>query len=184
MDTFYHFPCIQKILYSSSYRTRCKQLVQIIKVIDFFWFYPQRNELTLHLFHIKTQNDYNVIFQYYSLRRRSQDNTSGDVIRTISLDAFLQDERVTFIKMDIEGAELEALQGAERVIRECKPKLAVSIYHKKEDIWEIPHLILTYCPDYRFYLTLLFFCVIYQGGYILAVKPDPVSVVIITCAKK
>lgn len=47
---------------------------------------------------------------------------------------------------------IAVLQEAERVIRECKPKLVVSIYHRKEDIWEIPHLILTYCPDYRFYL--------------------------------
>lgn len=80
---------------------------------------------------------------------------SKEAIESVSVDDFADficEGRITYIKMDIEGAELEALQGAERVIRECKPKLAVSIYHKKEDIWEIPHLILTYCPDYRFYL--------------------------------
>lgn len=83
---------------------------------------------------------------------RSQDNTSGDVIRTISLDAFLQDERVTFIKMDIEGAELDALRGTSQIIREQKPKLAISVYHKAEDIIEIPKLLMELRPDYKLYI--------------------------------
>ena len=61
-------------------------------------------------------------------------------------------EKVTFIKMDIEGAEYEALKGAERLIRSHRPKLAISIYHKPEDIWELPQLILSFYPDYTFYL--------------------------------
>lgn len=61
-------------------------------------------------------------------------------------------EKVSFIKMDIEGAEINALRGAERTIKAYKPKLAISVYHKKEDIWEIPKLILSYVPEYRLYL--------------------------------
>lgn len=59
---------------------------------------------------------------------------------------------VSFIKMDIEGAEYKAIKGAEQLIKRCKPKLAVSIYHKVEDIWELPKLLLHICPDYRLYL--------------------------------
>jgi len=44
----------------------------------------------------------------------------------------------TFIKMDIEGAELAALHGAERVIKQAHPKLAICVYHKIEDIYTIP----------------------------------------------
>lgn len=73
-------------------------------------------------------------------------------IPVISLDKELQDERVTFIKMDIEGAELQALIGAKKIIRKNKPKLAISVYHKKEDIFEIPQVILEYYSGYTLYL--------------------------------
>ncbi|MDE7431630.1 MAG: FkbM family methyltransferase [Lachnospiraceae bacterium] len=72
-------------------------------------------------------------------------------IPVTNLDTVI-DGKVTFIKMDIEGAEYEALRGAENLIQKCKPKLAISIYHKAEDIWELPKLILSFCPEYTFYL--------------------------------
>ena len=76
------------------------------------------------------------------------------IIETISLDEYLKNEKdpVTFIKMDIEGAELNALKGAERTIKKHKPKLAICIYHKPEDVWEIPNLLFDFVPDYKFYI--------------------------------
>jgi FkbM family methyltransferase len=59
---------------------------------------------------------------------------------------------VTYIKMDIEGCELEALKGAAGTIRGYKPKLAVSIYHNIEDFWEIPLYIAEMVPAYRLYV--------------------------------
>ncbi|SEA10636.1 methyltransferase, FkbM family [Pseudobutyrivibrio sp. ACV-2] len=73
-------------------------------------------------------------------------------IPVTSLDSYLPDERVTFIKMDIEGSELEAIKGAKRIITEQKPKLAICLYHKLEDIWTIPELLLEYNPEYYFYV--------------------------------
>jgi len=77
-----------------------------------------------------------------------------ETIETVSLDEYFKDEKrqVTFIKMDIEGAELNALKGAERIIKEQKPKLAICIYHKPEDVWEISNLLLDFVPDYKFYI--------------------------------
>ena len=76
----------------------------------------------------------------------------GVEIEVRRLDDLLGGRKVTFIKMDIEGSELAALRGAERIIREQRPKLAICVYHKPEDIWEIPSLILHYHSDYKLYL--------------------------------
>ncbi|MEW6512981.1 MAG: FkbM family methyltransferase [Pseudomonadota bacterium] len=60
--------------------------------------------------------------------------------------------RVDFIKMDIEGAELEALKGAEESICRHRPKLAISIYHRLPDFWEIAQWVDGLGLGYRFYL--------------------------------
>ena len=54
--------------------------------------------------------------------------------------------------MDIEGSEYNALLGSRRIIREQKPKLAICVYHKPEDIIQIPELILSINNEYRFYI--------------------------------
>ncbi|MGN0909664.1 MAG: FkbM family methyltransferase, partial [Succinivibrio sp.] len=59
-------------------------------------------------------------------------------------------EKPTFIKMDIEGAELDCLKGAERILRELKPKLAICLYHKPFDIFEIPFYLKKIVPEYTF----------------------------------
>lgn len=59
--------------------------------------------------------------------------------------------RVDFVKLDIEGAEPEALQGAGGLIARHRPRLAVSAYHCAEHLWEIPRLILAADPGYRLF---------------------------------
>ena len=71
-------------------------------------------------------------------------------IHTVDLDTFLKDERVTFIKMDIEGAEYDALVGASNIIKEQKPRLAICLYHNCEHIVSIPLLLLSLRSDYKF----------------------------------
>jgi FkbM family methyltransferase len=77
-------------------------------------------------------------------------------VEVTSIDSYFADKQCvpTIIKMDIEGSELEALKGAEQVIREHKPKLAICIYHKPEDLYEIPEIIKSYRDDYKFYIRL------------------------------
>lgn len=83
---------------------------------------------------------------------RIRNDIGGNRIRTSTIDETAGDEKVTFIKLDVEGAELKALQGAEKTIRRDRPRLAVSVYHKAEDIMELPAYILSLHKDYRLYL--------------------------------
>lgn len=76
----------------------------------------------------------------------------SDVLECDCLDHLFSEEDVSFIKMDLEGAELEVLKGAKAIIKEKKPKLAISIYHKEEDILELPLYIKSIVPEYEFYL--------------------------------
>lgn len=61
-------------------------------------------------------------------------------------------EPVTYMKMDVEGAELRALHGAKRTITENRPTLAVCVYHRPEDILDIWNYLRKLVPEYRFYL--------------------------------
>lgn len=67
----------------------------------------------------------------------------------------LQDLEVVgdvMVKMDIEGGELEALKGMKKFIKNKQPYLAICLYHKEADLYEIPNYIKSICPDYRLYI--------------------------------
>ena len=69
-----------------------------------------------------------------------------------SLDALVGDHGLTYVKMDVEGVEKEALAGGERVITRCAPKMLLAGYHHDDDLWEIPLELWSLQPDYRIYL--------------------------------
>lgn len=71
----------------------------------------------------------------------SFDDNTDNKIETIAIDDIVGDDLITFIKMDIEGSELKALEGATETIRRCMPKLAICVYHRKEDLIVIPDYI-------------------------------------------
>ena len=83
----------------------------------------------------------------------SRITTDGSVrIPVTTIDKVVGDDNVTLVKMDIEGAELNALKGSEGTIKRCKPRLAICIYHRPEDIFEIPICLLELNPEYKFYI--------------------------------
>lgn len=75
---------------------------------------------------------------------------------TISIDDYYQINklaRIDFIKMDIEGAEVKALQGAQEIIKKFKPKLAIALYHSTNDFDAIPRFINELNLGYKLYLS-------------------------------
>lgn len=103
----------------------------------------------------------------WSSRRTLNFNNAGDAssglsvdakatVEATDLDSFMsQSERINFIKMDIEGAEIEAIKGARRLISDNHPHLAISVYHKPTDLWEIGLLIEAIVPGvYDFHLRM------------------------------
>jgi FkbM family methyltransferase len=69
-----------------------------------------------------------------------------------SLDEVFKGKKITMIKMDIEAAEVNALKGAFNIITSQRPKLAICVYHRLEDLWEVPLLIKKMYYGYRVYL--------------------------------
>jgi len=73
-------------------------------------------------------------------------------VNVVTLDTQLTGYKPTFIKMDIEGAEPDALSGGRALIQQSSPILAISNYHVQDHLWAIPLLIHSMNPDYSFYL--------------------------------
>ena len=82
---------------------------------------------------------------------------SSDAQNTISVPVLAIDDvpechDATFIKMDVEGSELDALKGAKQTILRNKPKLAVCLYHRSKDFIDIPKWIHNLVPEYKLYV--------------------------------
>ncbi len=82
--------------------------------------------------------------------RNSHLADEGIPVQFDSVDNIVKDD-VTFIKMDIEGAEMNALEGARKTIERCHPKLYVCAYHRNEDMFALPIKIKELSEDYRIY---------------------------------
>jgi len=70
----------------------------------------------------------------------------------VPLDDALADVPVSFLKMDVEGAEAATLRGAQRLLRERRPVVAMSAYHRPADLWRLPALLVSLTDDYRLHL--------------------------------
>lgn len=79
--------------------------------------------------------------------------TDGNmVVECIPIDELAAEAELTFIKMDIEGAEFDALEGARSSIQTHQPILSICIYHRPYDLWRVPLFISSIVKDYQFFL--------------------------------
>ncbi len=120
---------------------------KLVKVVDICGYKNQIEVLKLGLY------DSNKVVNFNSnLTNSSIDKDGTQQIEVARCDEVLKDKKVTYIKMDIEGAEFKALKGSENIILKQKPKLAICIYHTPTDLWELPLYIKKLLPDYKIYI--------------------------------
>ena len=118
-------------------------LRKIIKIIKF----PLWKSSNNYLFSIENGPNSKISFKAL--------NNNSVKIKTISIDEYVRInniKKIDFIKMDIEGAEFNALIGAKQVLTKYRPNLAISIYHNFDDFIEIPQFINSLNLNYKFYL--------------------------------
>lgn len=92
--------------------------------------------------------------QYINCKGASRIDPNGtETAQIVTLDDYVREKnlpRVDFIKMDVEGSELDVLKGAGITIATYKPTLALSAYHKLDDLWTLMNFIKSIRPDYEF----------------------------------
>ena len=84
--------------------------------------------------------------------RMIKKSESGISVPQVTLDSVLGGEGCTYIKYDVEGAEMQALRGSGRTIAKYKPKLNVALYHRVDDIFKIPLYVHSMLPEHRLYI--------------------------------
>jgi FkbM family methyltransferase len=79
-------------------------------------------------------------------------STEGQSVPAVAIDDYLAGKSFQFLKIDVEGADLETLKGAIVSLKTWRPSIAVSVYHRPGDLYEIPAFLTGILKDYRFYL--------------------------------
>lgn len=98
-----------------------------------------------------SKND-TLLFNSKAGRSSSLSKSSGVPVEVVSVDSLMGGRKVSYIKMDTEGAEKMAVRGAENTLKIKKPKLNIAAYHTFEDLFDIPLEINKINEKYSFYL--------------------------------
>lgn len=115
------------------------------------------NNVFLSAFPLWDKSDINVYYKDNgpgSIVSFNNDFEFDGIVKTITLDDFVTRNNINkigFIKLDIEGAEMNALHGAHNILLTDKPKLAIALYHNDDDFDRIPRFIKSVNPNYKFY---------------------------------
>lgn len=96
--------------------------------------------------------------------RNSKFSYEGVPVKVTDIDSLIDDE-VSMIKMDIEGSEMNALKGAENIIKKYAPKLYVCAYHRNEDLFAIPLKILQLNENYKIYFRHSYYIPAWESNF-------------------
>ena len=110
-----------------------------------------KNIDNVELLPFATWSEYTTIdFSNAAQGARISEGKADDIVNCVSIDDVLEGNIVTYIKMDVEGSEIPSIQGCANTIRKYKPRLAICIYHNKNDVIDIPEIIMNLRDDYKF----------------------------------
>lgn len=84
--------------------------------------------------------------------RNSAVDKEGVEIACTTVDAILNGNDATYIKMDVEGEEISAICGCEKTVKAYKPKMLISCYHRTDDMLLIPETVFAIRDDYKLYM--------------------------------
>jgi FkbM family methyltransferase len=113
---------------------------------------PPSLQAKVKLFNCAVGATREIVHFEHSGQTGSRISDEGIPVECIPIDELFADMPLTFIKMDIEGAEYDALSGARKVIERDQPILAICVYHTQNDIWRIPLLVREMLPEHKLYL--------------------------------
>lgn len=124
--------------------TRCKRLIKEWAI--------DKNKINLINAGISNKNGNMFINNDNVITAHSLSSGGHYKVKIFSIDDYLKNKPITFLKADIEGEELNMLKGAINTIKNYKPKMAISVYHKPDDLLAIPEFIRNLVPEYKFAL--------------------------------
>jgi FkbM family methyltransferase len=113
---------------------------------------PDSLKAKLRLYNCAVGATRGVVHFAHSGETGSRISAEGLPVDCFPIDELFAKTRLTFIKMDIEGAEYDALRGGAKVIQRDQPVLAICVYHTQNDIWRIPLLVREMLPSHNLYL--------------------------------
>ncbi len=94
------------------------------------------------------------------------------IVSVDSIDNLCCNQIITYIKMDVEGVEKEALEGGRETISSCKPKIMAAAYHYDADIFRLPLLLWQLVPEYKIYLRKHPYIPAWELNFFAAIKRD------------
>lgn len=109
-------------------------------------------KITAWPYALGSQDEQITFVDSHDMSAKVSETGQGIPVQARTLDSLPWGAKPTYIKMDIEGAEMAALRGGAELIRSEMPVLAVCLYHRSSDLWQIPNLIHSIAPGYRYYL--------------------------------
>src|SRR6185312_3945167 len=111
----------------------------------------QRNKIRLHQCAIGAKKGV-VRFDNTGNVDSKMSDDGAILVDLVPIDELCKTTPLTMIKMDIEGAEFDALAGGKQIIQRDHPILSICVYHSQQDIWRLPLLMRTMVSEYRIYL--------------------------------